>query len=130
MLRLSISAVLAMSVSGTVLAQGLHAVRPLPGHVCMQLALAPADLIDPKVGIPVREMPSSTAHVVGYAANTMIVQVPQQPTAGFLKVLWPGGESGWMEAAYLRPWSNPFAPNARCVPSVMSDGKPGFGSAR
>ena len=108
--------------------QGIHAVSPLPGYVCMQLTLTPAQLTDPKVGAPVREAPSRSSRIVAYAANTMIVQWPQEPTDGFLKVVWPGGQGGWMEAGYLRPWKNPFVPSDRCVPSIMSNGKPGFGS--
>ena len=109
-------------------AQGLHAVRPLPGYVCMQLTLTPSQLTDPKIGAPVREAPSRSARITGYAANTMLVSSPQAPNNGFLHVLWPSGETGWMEVGYLRPWNNPYVPSARCMPSIMSDGKPGFGT--
>lgn len=108
-------------------AQGLQAVRPLPGYVCMQLALSPEQLTDPKVGVPIRAAPSRSAPVAAYAANTMIVVSPQEPTSGYLRVLRVNGEMGWIEAGYLRPWKNPYVPSARCVPSIMSDGKPGFG---
>ena len=107
-------------------AESLHAVRPLPGYTCMQLALSPAELTSKKVGVPVYGAPSTSSAVEGYAANTMLLQSPQQPTSGFLKVLWPSGQSGWMQAQYLKPWSNPYAPASRCVPSIMSDGKPGI----
>jgi len=108
--------------------QGLHAVSPMPGYVCMQLTLTPAQLTDPKVGAPVHDAPSRSSQILAYAANTMIVQWPQEPTDGFIEVVWPGGRSGWMEAGYLRPWKNSFVPSDRCVPSIMSNGKPGFGS--
>lgn len=108
-------------------AQGLQAVRPLPGYVCMQLALSPEQLTDPKVGVPVRDAPSRSAHVAGFAASTVIVATPQEPTSGFLRVLKRDGQTGWIEASYLKPWKNPFVPSARCVPSIMSDGQPGFG---
>lgn len=120
--------IMAVSVSGIAHAEQLHAVRPLPGYVCMQLALTPAQLTDPKVGVPVREAPSRSGAIAGYAATTVIVQNPPQPQDGFVKVLRPSGEPGWIEASYLRPWRNPYAPDARCVPSMMSNGKPGFGS--
>lgn len=113
---------------GAAHAEALRAVRPLPGYACMQLALTPEQLTDPKVGVPVREAPSRAAPIVGFAANTVIVQDPPQPEAGFLQVLRPTGEVGWIEAGYLRPWSNPFAPSARCSPAIMSNGKPGFGA--
>ncbi len=107
-------------------AESLHAIRPLPGYVCMQLALTPSQLTDPKIGVPVRDSPTRTAKIVGYAANTVIVQ--EQLTAGFRRVLQPTGDAGWIEAGYLRPWSNPFAPTSKCSPAIMSDGKPGFGA--
>jgi len=115
-------------VSGLAHAEGLHAVHALPGYVCMQLALTPVQILDPKVGVPVREAPSRSATIAGYAATTVIVQDPPRSKEGFLQVLRPNGEPGWIEAGYLRPWANPYAPDARCVPSVMSNGKPGFGS--
>lgn len=127
-MRILYAFLIATWVPGTVRAEGLHAIRPLPGYVCMQLALTSAQLLDPKVGVPVRENPSRTAPIAGYAATTVIVQSPPQPQEGFLKVLRPSGDPGWIEAGYLKPWSNPYAPNARCVPSMMSNGKPGFGS--
>lgn len=115
---------------GAAHADALRAVRPLPGYACMQLALTPEQLTDPKVGVPVRGAPSRDAPIVGFAANTVIAQNPPQPKAGFLQVLRPNGEVGWIEAGYLRPWGNPFAPNSRCSPAIMSDGKPGFGAVR
>jgi len=128
MMRISTLALLLLSPIGFAYGQGLHAVSPMPGYVCMQLTLTPAQLTDPKVGAPVREGPSRSSQILAYAANTMIVQWPQKPADGFLEVVWPGGRSGWMEAGYLRPWRNPFVPSDRCVPSIMSNGKPGFGS--
>lgn len=119
---------LAASVPVLAQAEGLHAVHPIPGYVCMQLALTSAQIVDPKIGVPVREAPSRSATIAGYAATTVIVQSPPQAKDGFLQVLRPDGELGWIEAGYLRPWTNPYAPNARCVPSLMSNGKPGFGS--
>lgn len=109
-------------------AETLHAVRPLPGYVCMQLALTPAQLTDPKVGVPVRDAPDNAAKIVGYAANTVITETQPKLTAGFRQVLRADGETGWVDAKYLRPWSNPFAPTAKCSPAMMSDGKPGFGA--
>lgn len=119
-----------LSVCGTAQAQGLHAVRPLPGYACMELALAPEQITNPKVGVPIREAPSRSAAVASYAATVVVVRAPQQPTAGFLEVLRPTGQTGWIEAAHLRPWNNPYNPNAQCVPSMMSDGKPGFSVKR
>jgi hypothetical protein len=127
-MRLSYAAVLlALVVNGTAHAESRHAVRPLGGAVCMQLAISPKDAMDPKVGVPILETPSASARIVSYAATNVIVEAPQQPTAGFLRVVRPTGEKGWMEAKYLRPWHDPYTPAAACYPAMMSDGKPGFG---
>lgn len=109
-------------------AQGIHAVRPLPGYVCMQLALTPQQFLDPNSGVPVRLSPSRSAPSAGFAATNVIVEDPPRATAGFLRVLRPNGEDGWIEARHLRPWNDPSAPAAKCVPSIMSNGRPGFGS--
>jgi len=108
------------------LAQGIHAVEPLPGYICMELALAPDQYTDPKIGVPIRETPSHSAPIVSYAATNVMVRAAQHATTGFLEVLRPNGLRGWIEASYLRPWHNPYSPNAQCRPSLMSNGKPGF----
>ncbi len=118
---------LALVAAGTVHAESRHAVQPLGGAVCMQLAISPKDAMDPKVGVPILETPSASARIVSYAATNVIVEAPQQPTAGFLRVVRPTGEKGWIEAGYLRPWRDPYTPTAKCYPAMMSDGKPGFG---
>ena len=113
---------------GAAQAQGLKAVRPLPGYVCMQLAITPDQSLDPKVGVPILNAPSRSGSIVNYAASVVLVRDPPKSLGGFLQVLRFNGQEGWIEGRYLRPWSNPYAPAARCVPSVMSDGSPGFGS--
>jgi len=89
--------------------------------------VSPKDAMDPKVGVPILQAPSASARIVSDAATNVIVEAPQQPTAGFLRVVRPTGEKGWIEAGYLRPWHDPYTPMAKCYPAMMSDGKPGFG---
>lgn len=127
-MRLSHAAILlAVVVNGAAHAESRHAVRPLGGAVCMQLAISSEDTLNPKVGVPILEAPSASARIVSYAATNVIVDAPQQPIAGFLRVVRPTGEKGWIKAGYLRPWHDPYAPTAECYPAMMSDGKPGFG---
>lgn len=117
-----------LALCGRAEADNIHAVRPLTGYVCMQLNLS-SDQGGASKEVPIRETPSVSARVVSYAASTVIVQASQTPVGGFLRVLRFTGEQGWVQASRLRPWSNPYAPSTRCIPSIMSDGKPGFGSA-
>ena len=113
---------------GAAHAQGLKAVRSLPGYVCMQLAISPEQSLDPNLGVPILDAPSRSATVVNYAASIVLATEPPRASNGFRQVLRFNGQVGWIEARYLRPWANPYAPTARCVPSLMSDGSPGFGS--
>ena len=107
-------------------AEGLHAIRPLPGYVCMQLALSPEENTDPTRGVPVRDTPSLSVHVSSWAPSLLVVPSPQQPTSGFLQVVFSDGHRGWVQEAALKLWRSPTNPNRRCVPSVMSNGLIGF----
>lgn len=126
MYRLLISALVFSLNCGLARSEYLSAVRPLPGNDCMQLALSREQIADPKLSIPVRDMPSPSGRVLAEAATTLIVPAPQQPTAGFLQVLLSDGRRGWVQAAVLKPWRSPTNPNRQCIPSVMSNGLIGF----
>lgn len=125
--RFYIAVVLGACLFRTVHAAGLTDVSPIPGYSCAQLALTGEQAMDPKIGIPIRDTPSQQAPAVSYASSIVLVQEPARPTAGFVQVLRFTGQTGWIEAKWLRPWFNKFDPMARCVPSMMSNGKPGFG---
>jgi len=56
-----------------------------------------------RVDDPMFRTKVASARIVSYAATNVIVEAPQQPTAGFLRVVRPTGEKGWIEAGYLRP---------------------------
>jgi len=127
MSRPSATLLVLLFLLGAAHAQDLKAVRPLPGYVCMALALTPEQTADPTRGVPVRDIPSLSAPVASWAPSMLVVVVPQQPTAGFLQVVFADGHKGWLQAAALKPWNSPTNPSRRCVPSVMSDGGIGFG---
>ena len=126
MRQLIIAAFVFPTFGMTAHSEGLHAVRSLPGYVCMQLALTPEENTDPTRGVPVRTLPSSSDVVSSWAPSVLVVPSPQQPTSGFLQVLLPNGHRGWIQAAALKPWTNPYSPNRRCIPSVMSNGGIGY----
>ena len=109
-------------------AQALHAVRPLEGYQCMSLNVAPGAMLDPTKIVPLRAAPDPTAAVVGRASSVLIVQAPATHQNGFLEVTRPDHRTAWVSADYVRPWANPYALNARCVPSVMSNGSIGTAS--
>lgn len=107
-------------------AQGLEAVRPLPGYTCMMLAHPPEPTLDPTRGVPVRNKPSSSAPVVSWSPSVVLVTFPLDATAGFLQAVFADHHTGWISASDLKPWSTPYKPNRRCYPSVMSNGTYGF----
>lgn len=107
-------------------AQGLRAVQPLPGYMCMMLSAPPADTIEQIPQIPVRGSPSAAAPVTGFSPSVVLVQSPLQATSGFLQAVFADKHTGWIAAADLKPWSTPYKQNQRCYPSMMSNGTYGY----
>lgn len=100
--------------------------RDLNGYQCMALNLSQQQMMDPSVHIPIRSAPTSTAAVTGTAIATVIAFSPEQEQAGYLKVLQLNGKTGWVEARYLKPWTNPGGNGQRCYPAILSTGRIGF----
>lgn len=109
--------------------EALHVLRPLSGFECMSLNLSETQMFDNSVIVPVFANPSQGAPQVGIASATVLVATPLREVNGYLQVLRLDGGSGWIAAHFLKPWHNPNNPNRRCVPSLMSNGKPGFSFA-
>jgi hypothetical protein len=109
---------------GVAHAQGLQAVRPLPGYECLALNLSQQDMMTETV--PILAQPSSGAAKIGIASATVIA-ADAPPTNGYQKVLRLDGTPGWVSTRFLKPWVNPGGNGQKCVPSMMSNGRPGFG---
>lgn len=120
-------AALATSLVSRADAQGLHAVGPLAGYACMSLKLTNAELQDKSLAIPVYAGPSKESGRVGNAAAVVIAKSPLHVVDGFAELLFPTGREVWIEADLLTAYHNESDPNAHCTPSLMSNGKPGFG---
>lgn len=111
-----------LSTAGS--AKSLTAIRPLDGYGCARLNATDAQMLNPKgTGIVIREAPNASAPVGTTAPGVLFVRTPSHVVDGFAEVLQLTGKPGWIETRYLKP----FDPNARCTPSLMSDGKPGIG---
>jgi hypothetical protein len=126
-MRLRTLALLLLASAPVAHAQRLQAVRPLPGYACMMLNLSPAQMQDDSVNVPIYAQPSASSPKVGNAAAVVIATSPLNVVHGFGEVLFPNGRQGWIEAKMLRPYANASNPNAHCTPSLMSNGRPGFG---
>lgn len=61
------------------------------------------------------------------AASLVIVHTPEILVNGYLQVLAFSGTPGWIASSAVRPYAIPSQPGARCVPSLMSNGRVGFG---
>ena len=93
----------------------------------MVLNLSHAQMLDNSLEVPVYSAPSPSSPKVGNAAAVVIATSPLNVVRGFAEVLFPDGRQGWIEARMLRPYTNANNPNAHCTPSLMSNGRPGFG---
>lgn len=128
-MRLSLPGILLISsvfVSFGACAQGLHAQRPLDGWTCMKLNLSERQSLDPSVHVPVRSQPAATASQAGWAAMTVAVRDPVHEVNGFIEMLTSNEKHVWIARNDVVEWSSLADPSARCVPSVMSNGKLGF----
>ncbi len=120
--------ILATILAGlTVPARALDAVAPLPGYACMTLAL-PADQLQGFKSLPsVFAEPSPKSAKVGTVGGVVIVKTPLRVVHGYAEVLHLSGQPAWISAKLLRPYGSASDPNAHCTPSMMSNGRPGFG---
>ena len=97
----------------------------IPNARCMTLNLAPQQMADPSVDIPVRATPRTDAPTIGSTGATVIVREGSL-TNGFVEVMLANGRTGWMEANSLRPWAPRPGTQATCRPAVLSNGRFGF----
>ncbi len=105
---------------------GLQVVRPIPGYVCLALNLNEQQMFSLASRVPILESPAVTAKPIGYASATVIASTAP-PTNGFQQVLKLDAVPGWISTSYLKPWKNPGGNGQRCTPSLMSNGRIGFG---
>jgi len=119
---------LALALSGVCSsqAQGLQAVRPMPGYACMMLSAPPAETVQAIRQVPVRQAPSFTAPILSVSPTVVLVSDPAVVSDGFLRATFADRHVGWIQVSALKPWSSASNPSRRCVPSVMSNGSLGF----
>lgn len=101
-----------------------HVVRPLDGLVCTVLNVPEAQLADRQAkGIPILAEPRPDAAQLVTASNIVFARVPAHIVNGYAEVVTINNQPGWIAAGAIRP----FDPLARCVPSLMSNGRVGAG---
>ena len=123
MVRIVVAA-LAVCIAGDVQAQGIQVVRPVPGFVCKKLNITEREAMSPNgAGVSIRIAPAVTAPAAALAPSVLFVRSPEHVVSGFVEVMRLDGQLGWIEQSRVKP----FDPTARCVPSLMSNGRIGAG---
>jgi len=100
--------------------------RDIPGYRCMALNLDAHQMMDPSVEIPVLSQPSSTASPIGFASSTVAAKDPPTATNGFIEVLFPSGQKGWVLQSDLKAWRAAVGTSAHCKPVWLSNGRVSF----
>lgn len=115
-----------LGTSSVAQAEGLRAVRSLEGFKCMMPNMTEAQMLHDPNSPSIMQQPSSGAREIGQTAAQVIVYDPVRTENGFVEVLALSGQSGWVQSSQLIPYRSVSNPSARCIPSMMSNGRPGF----
>ena len=107
-------------------AEGMYALRPVPGYKCMSLNISEKDMMDFHSVVPIYAKPSNSSPQVGQASSIVFVASPEVAVAGYVKVKRLDDSVGWIDARYVVPWHSPDGRPHQCTPSYMSKG--GLGS--
>jgi len=106
-------------------AQGLHAVRAVPGLACMLLDNKSLEATQQSALPPVFAEPSRGATRIGYPSSVVFVRWPLVEKNGFVAMVRLNGQPGWIAGDHLQPWHPMNGGNAKCTPSLMSNGRLG-----
>ncbi len=99
-------------------------VHPLDGVACTVLNVPEAQLADRHgPGVPILADPRPDAATLVTASNIVFAKTPRHVVNGYAEVVTLDNRPGWIAADKIRP----FDPLARCVPSLMSNGRVGAG---
>lgn len=110
---------------GPVMASALTAVQPAPGLACMSLDSQALEATQQSDLPPVLSAPDSSAPRIGYPSAIVFVKWPLVQENGYTEMERLNGQIGWIATAQLKTWHPLNGGNAKCVPSVMSNGQLG-----
>ena len=111
-------------------ADELHAVQPIPGLSCMSVKMTEQQAFDFNAMPPVMQEPSATSQRIGSAAAVVMTVEPPRIQNGYVAMMMLNGKYGWVQASRLEPYTSKSTPPAHCVPSMMSNGRPGLAFPR
>lgn len=105
-------------------AERLYAVHPIDGYGCMRLNVSEAQMLDRHgSGVFILAEPKADAPHGTLAPSVVFVRKPMQVVNGYAAVLQLNGQPGWIAVDKIKP----FDGMDRCMPSIMSNGRPGIG---
>ena len=107
-------------------AQGASDGRPLQGYACMSLKITDEQAHDFNYHVSFYTAPSLSAHVAGYASSQVAVRQPAHIVGDFTEALFPTGAKVWIQSDLLRPYHSSLDPSARCVPTILVNGRVAF----
>ncbi len=125
-LALALGTMLAVAAHARAQPQRLQITGHLTGYQCMMLTLSVEQLRNSANLPPILAEPRSGASELGVASGSVIVSSPPEVRNGYTRVLHLDGRTGWMQSNLLKPWVNQSNPQIRCIPAMMSNGRPGF----
>ncbi len=108
-------------------AQAQTSTKRIPGYRCMMLDITEQQSMDPTFHVTLRAAPSPSSPEAGWAGSVVIVKEPVQSQNGFLQMLKPNGQTAWILANEVKAYHPVAAPNAKCVPEVLPNGRVGTG---
>jgi hypothetical protein len=123
--NLAAFALLVTITFGPAIASALTAVQPAPGLACMSLDSQALETMQQSDLPPVLSAPSSSAPRLGYPSAIVFVKWPLIQENGYTEMERLNGQIGWIATAQLKTWHPLNGGNAKCVPSIMSNGKLG-----
>ena len=110
-------------LSSPAFGQPVYAVRPIPGFACAKLDVTEREALDIHGAVPIRTAPDPHAPVGTNASAVLFVRQPVHVENGYVEVLQLTAQPGWIEQRRVKPYD----PLARCVPSILSNGRIGSG---
>ena len=126
--------VAATAVPALVLADPPYVVRPEPGLVCMNVsvpALSQRGIkgVQAWDGLPhIKTAPTRDAEPIAMASAVIFAVSPLHVENGYVEVRTYRNTEGWLPKALLTPYHSQLDPNAKCIPSLRSDGSLGIAS--
>jgi hypothetical protein len=110
---------------GPSIASALTAVQPAPGLACMSLDSQALQTMQQSDLPPVLAAPNPSAARLGYPSAIVFVKWPLVQQSGYTEMERLNGQTGWIATDHLTTWHPLNGGNAKCVPSIMSNGQLG-----